>query len=142
MLLGMNAHISRDLPFAVAAAWTDSSQAARQADFERVNNILAAVQVPMVREAAQRWDPTIASFQIPNLGQNEGVGTIIGRWRTEAWANGERLALAPSASDRARIAAQIETAAANRALLIRAATGCLDQRGDGGARDRYCQSQR
>lgn len=141
MLLGMNAHISRDLPFAVAAAWPDNAQlTARKADFDRVNEILTQVQGPMVAEAAQRWDPTIASFRVPDLGPAGGVATIIARWRTEAWANGERLAHARSAADRGRIAADIESTAANRALLIRAATGYLDLRGDAGARDRYCKN--
>ncbi|MEO9138786.1 MAG: DUF5995 family protein [Jatrophihabitans sp.] len=140
MLLGMNAHISRDLPFAVAAAWPELSQAAgRKADFDRVNSILTQVQGPLTAEAARRWDPTIATFRIPDLGQTDGIGTIIGRWRNEAWNNGKRLAGAKDARDRARIAADIESTAANRALLIRAATGYLDLRSDPGVRDRYCR---
>lgn len=138
MLLGMNAHISHDLPFAVAAAGVS---AAHHADFDRVNAVLVDVQQPMVDEASARWDPAIGTFRLPAIGEPVDIGTIISRWRDEAWHNGERLAAATNRRERAAIVAQIDKVADNRALLIRAATGYLDLRLDTAGRDAHCRSQ-
>lgn len=144
MLLGMNAHISRDLPFALLATGLETpSGGSGEPDFNRVNHLLASVQAPMIREEAQRLDPTIASSTLPLArGASPSVAELIARWRTEAWHNAERLIGASSPSVRARIARQIETAAAGRARMLVALTSNLVVGPGPASRLRYCQAQR
>lgn len=138
MMLGMNAHISHDLAVAVAETGADPRD---KADFDRVNTLLVRLQPEIVSEAAARWDPAVATTTIPGLGRQISAAQVFSRWRDEAWANGVRLARAPSPTARARIEAEIDRTAANRALLIRAATGYLDLRHPATSRDAYCRSR-
>ena len=109
MLLGMNAHISNDLPFAVlAAGLKEKGGRSAQADFDAVNNLLGDVQDPMIREESQLFDPGIAGATLPAMGVRGGqVATLIAGWRTEAWQNARELAYAKSAFARAKVAVRI-----------------------------------
>jgi len=144
MLLGMNAHISRDLPFALLGAGLEApTGASGEPDFNRVNALLARVQGPMIEEESRRFDPTIGSSTLP-LAQSASstVDQVIARWRTEAWQNAKRMLAADTEGERARIAEEIETAAAGRARLIASVSSNLVV-GPGPERRReYCQLQR
>ena len=144
MLLGMNAHISRDLPFALLGAGLEAPGGeSGQPDFDRVNSLLASVQGPMIREEARRFDPTIASSTLPLArGASSSVGEVIARWRTEAWQNARRLISAPNPDARARIAEEIETAAAGRARMLVALSSNLVVGPGADSRLRYCRAQR
>lgn len=144
MLLGMNAHISRDLPFALLAAGLETpAGASGKPDFDRVNALLARVQGPMLREGAQRFDPTIDDATLPLARSgSSSVGELIAGWRAEAWQNAERLISAPGPDARARVAREIETAAAGRARMLVALTSNLVVGPGADSRSRYCQAQR
>jgi len=144
MLLGMNAHISRDLPFALAGAGLETPKGGSgEPDFNRVNSLLASVQGPMIREEARRFDPTIASSTLPLArGASSSVGQVIARWRTEAWKNAERLIAASSADARSRIEQEIETAAAGRARMLVALSSNLVVGPGAESRLSYCQERR
>jgi hypothetical protein len=144
MLLGMNAHISRDLPFALLATGLETPTGdTGEPDYNRVNSLLASVQGPMIREAARRFDPTIASSTLPlSRGGASSLAELMARWRAEAWHNAERLIAARSAAARARVARQIETAAAGRARMLAALTSNLVVGPGPASRLRYCQAQR
>jgi hypothetical protein len=144
MLLGMNAHISRDLPFALAeAGLSGSSGRYARRDFEDVNALLGQVQLPLVREAAAMFDQAIATVTAPvlNVAANP-IAWFIGLWRAEAWNNAERL-LAATGADRDEVVADIERAAASRARWIRMVTSHLPFLGSSHNRARYehCRSQ-
>jgi hypothetical protein len=141
MLLGMNAHISHDLPFALASIRRASGGA--QADFDLVNGLLERVQGPMLTEAAARFDPTIDDFTLRTLDvDDQTVSQLIAAWRTEAWLNSERLLAATTAEEQAAVEAHIERRASARALVIRAATAYLPVLTRTDTRDAYCDQKR
>lgn len=144
MMLGMNAHISRDLPFALAAAGLrqrDGTSA--KADFDAVNDLLAEVQGPMIEEQSRLFDPTVGSFTSPLVGvyRSNITGAIAG-WRTEAWYNARRLLAARSAADRRAVSDTIEQSAAARGRLVQIATSYPVVGGDTESRDSYCKRVR
>jgi hypothetical protein len=140
LLLGMNAHISRDLPFALerAGLTTPSGRSARS-DFDRVNALLGDVSAPMLREQSERFDPGVERATLPVLDLDaDGLALLLARWRTEAWGNARRLVAARGA-EHSRIAAAIEQAAAGRARLIEALMSNLVLGPSTEERDRYCE---
>ena len=142
LLLGMNAHISRDLPFAVArVGLQQASRAGARRSFEQVNGILQRVSGPLLREAARRLDPTIADFTLPVLATNNGsLGLLLGRWRDDALRQADRLLKARTSAQRAVVARSIEQKAVARAVVIAAATSRVPFSEAGHARDAYCRS--
>jgi Family of unknown function (DUF5995) len=143
LMLGMNAHISRDLPFALAASGlqgTDGQSALP--DFNAVNALLNRTAGPMIDEQARRFDPSVKAFTAPVLGISSlDLGALLGLWRTEAYRNAEKLMAAPTPAARRRVAAAIEANAAQRARLIQVATSYAVLGGSTAARDRYCARQ-
>jgi Family of unknown function (DUF5995) len=143
LMLGMNAHISRDLPFALAASGlqgTDGQSALP--DFNAVNALLNQTAGPMIDEQARRFDPSVRSFTAPVLGISSlDLGALLGIWRTEAYRNAERLVAAPTPAARRKVAASIEASAAQRARLIQVATSYAVLGGSTAARDRFCARQ-
>ena len=140
LMLGMNAHISRDLPFALAASGlqgTDGQSALP--DFNAVNALLNQTAGPMIDEQARRFDPSVKAFTAPVLGISSlDLGALLGIWRTEAYHNAEKLIAAPTPAARRRVAAAIEANAAQRARLIQVATSYAILGGSTAARDRFC----
>lgn len=144
MLVGMNAHISRDLPYALAKAGLRTPGGkSGEPDYDLVNTLLGKVQGPMLFEAARRFDPTIRSTTLPlALGASTTVAEIITRWRNEAWENAKRLLAAPNPQAKARVAKSIEAAAAGRARLLIALSSNLVVGPGADERLGYCRSRR
>lgn len=140
LLLGMNAHISRDLPFAVASIGLGGRQGvARARAFARINAVLGDVQGSILREASARFDPTIAGFRLPLLEVDAAsVGLLLGRWRDTALEDGRSLLRAKSTGARAAVRRRIEDNAAGRAAIIVAATSRVPFSDAGKRRDRFC----
>ncbi|MEP6909473.1 MAG: DUF5995 family protein [Actinomycetota bacterium] len=139
LLLGMNAHISRDLPFAVAALGV--GRPAGRRSFEQVNALLERVARPMLREQARLFDPTVTSFALPVLSASPGtLGTLLADWRDRAMRDAERLLGAKTAAARAVTAESIERTATARAALIAAATSRVPYSPAGKARDAFCDA--
>ena len=141
LLLGMNAHISRDLPFAVAeVGLRPGSRSAQLRSFDQVNRVLEGVSRPVLLEEARRFDPTIATFTLPVLAANEdNLGLILGRWRTAAVRDGLRLIQARTPQQRATVSRSIERTASARAAVIAAATSRVPFSDAGHARDAHCR---
>ena len=136
LLLGMNAHISRDLPFAVASIGLGAGRARA---FAKINEVLADVQGAILREASTRFDPSIGGFRLPLLKVDAAtVGLLIGRWRAEALEDGRGLLRAKTTADRAAVTRRIEDNAAGRAAIIIAATSRVPFSAAGKERDRFC----
>jgi hypothetical protein len=139
LLLGMNAHISRDLPFAVRAA--GAAGAADRRSFEQVNTVLERVAKPMLGEESRRFDSTISRFSLPVLSASpDTFGALLAGWRNDALQDADRLVHAASAKERAAVALSIERKAATRAALIAAATSRVPYSRAGKERDAFCRS--
>lgn len=122
IMLGMNAHISRDLAFAVAAqlAGLPDPRAHDPTDFVRIDEVIAVVQQPMLSGAAARFDPALDSLLetlVPADARLDSTA-VIGQWRAEAYEFGVRLAMASDEAARAAVAAEIERTAFASAVLI------------------------
>ena len=144
MLLGMNAHISRDLPYALAdAGLRQHDGRSAKVDFDSVNDLLGRVQGPMIDEQARMFDPDVRRFTSPLLGVYESdIAGLIASWRTEAWYNAKRLLEARTPAERKAVSDTIEQSAAARARLVQTATAYPVVGGSTEARDRHCLASR
>jgi hypothetical protein len=137
LLLGMNAHINRDLPFVHAAiGLVKPDGSSRKPDHDKVDEFLNRVQV--TEELAARFDPTVKDTEVPGPFDNMTVMQLIFSWREIAWRNAERLAAAGSDAERKTVAASIEAYAASEAEAIRAATSYLPVVQSSKERDAFC----
>ena len=138
LVLPINAHISRDLPVALANSGLRVDGSAELADFRKVNQIFVQVLPRIITESAARFDPTVADANVPGTAADEDalVGLIAG-WREASFANGERVAGAGSA--RASTEAQIDAVTATQSLAIRAATSYVPFVSGPAPRDAFCR---
>lgn len=140
ILLGMNAHINRDLPFVLAEmglAFPDGST--RKPDHDRVNDFLWRVIRPALDEAATRFDPSIDDANLPGTTLDEQVlFQLVVAWREGAWQNAVRLAQAQTEAERAFVAASIEAGAALVAQALRLQNAYLPPLTTTAHRDAWC----
>lgn len=138
LLLGINAHIQRDLPMALAAiGLVKPDGSSRKPDHDRVNEILNRISDELYAEIARRFDPTIDDAALPGTADDLLVFQIIPSWREAAWRNAERLASAATPAQRSQVADSIEAYAASQAETIRRAAAYAPTQ-NSSARDAYC----
>jgi Family of unknown function (DUF5995) len=140
LLLGMSAHVNRDLPFALySIGLVAPDGTARKADHDRVNDILVKVVEPLLLEAARRFDPSIGTTELQGV-QTDDIATfqLLASWREGAWRNAERLAAARTDAEREQVAASIEASAAETGRLLRLQASYLPPVTSTGARDTWC----
>lgn len=144
ILLGMNAHISRDLPFALArTGLVEPDGQSGQADFNRVNGLLGNVTPDVLQGEAQRFDPTLTSTVLPVTQLDPSrLEELLGAWRSESWQNAERLIAARTPAQRAKVERTIELGAAGRARLIASLTSNLVIGPEASERNAYCERHR
>src|ERR1700730_13620444 len=95
LLLGMNAHVNRDLPFALAAIGiTTPTGQTRKPDHDKVDQFLNSVLVPLLFEAAARLDPTVNLVVTPYGIGYTGLFQLLEVWREDGWRNAELLTAA------------------------------------------------
>lgn len=142
LLLGISAHVNRDLPFVLAAiGLTAPDGSSRKRDHDQVNRMLNRVFPPLMEEEAARFDPTMASVEAPHQLGYTSLMQMLVAWREGAWRNAERLVAAPDAATQARVAASIEASAEATARSIVAATRYTPPLTSTEARDSYCASR-
>jgi hypothetical protein len=142
LLLGISAHVNRDLPFVLAAVGlTSPDGTSRKRDHDQVNRMLNRVYPPLIEEQAARFDPTMASVEAPYRLGYTGLLQMLVAWREGAWRNAERLVAAPDAAAQAQVAASIEASAEATAHSIVAATQYTPPLTSTTARDSYCASR-
>jgi hypothetical protein len=124
VLLGMSAHVNRDLPYVLAEiGLVKPDGSSRKPDHDKVNVFLNRVVEPLFAEATSRYDPTLDDTQLHGTQLDEAaLLQILVAWRELAWRNAEALVSAPSPAARALVAQQIERTAAIEANLIIVAT--------------------
>ncbi len=139
LLLGMNAHINRDLPFVLASmGLVRPGGQSGKPDFDKANQFLNDASEAMMAEEAARFDPGLDDANDP-LGVTYGsVMQIITAMREGAWRNAEALVNAPTPSARALVAQSIETDATAFADLILLAQSYTPPLNSTTARDAYC----
>lgn len=139
LLLGINAHVQRDLPFVLySIGLVKPDGTSRKADHDRVNQILNRVTDDLIAEIARRFDPTIDDDNLPTTLDDLTLFQLVVSWRETAWRNAELLAQAPTPEAREEVAHQLESYAESQALSIRAATQYPPLTGGSAARDAYC----
>jgi hypothetical protein len=139
LLLGINAHVQRDLPFVLySVGLVKPDGTSRKPDHDRVNQILNRVTDDVIAEIARRFDPTIDDANLPTALDDFVLFQTVVSWRETAWRNAELLAQAPSPDARGQIAQEIENYAALQASAIRTATQYPPLMGGSTARDLYC----
>jgi hypothetical protein len=122
LLLSMNAHINRDMPFMLAAlGLTMPDGRTRKTDHDRGNALLAKLYGPVITEIANRFDPKADDVNVGSGDEAFAVG-ILQTWREGVWRNAERLTLAPTQQARQLVANEIEQDAKTFADSIRQAT--------------------
>ena len=144
ILLGMNAHINRDLPFVLARmGLTHPDGSSRKPDHDKVNQILYRVaHGPVLDEAAQRFDPSIRNSDVPGTTlDNDAVFQLVVSWRERAWHNAVRLVMATSPAEQQLVATDIEQSAAAHALVLKASAFYTPPVSSTAARDAYCAAQ-
>ncbi len=124
LLLGMSAHVNRDLPMVLAdIGLVQPDGSSRKPDHDKVNQFLNLVMEPLIDEAAARFDPTVDDTQIDGATLDEvAMLQLLVGWREQAWRNAELLVNAPTPAARALVQAEIERVAAIEANLIVVAT--------------------
>ena len=139
LLLGINAHVQRDLPFVLySIGLVAPDGTSRKPDHDRVNQILNRVTDDVIAEIARRFDPTIDDTNLPTTLDDFALFQIVVGWRETAWRNAELLAQARTPEARDQVAQNIEAYAASQALAIRSGTQYLPLSGGSAARDAYC----
>ncbi len=124
LLLGMSAHVNRDLPLVLAEiGLVKPDGSSRKPDHDKVNQFLNLVMEPLIDEAAARFDPTVDDGQIDGTTMDEtGMLQLLVGWREQAWRNAEALVNAPTEADRLLVRSEIERTAAIEANLLVVAT--------------------
>ena len=124
LLLGMSAHVNRDLPYTLATiGLVKPDGTSRKPDHDKVNEFLNTAFGPVFEELAARFDPKIDDLQIEGTTLDEFVMMqVLMLWREIAWRNAELLVNAPTPELRAIVEANIERVATIEADLIYIAT--------------------
>ena len=139
LLLGMNAHINRDLPFVLASVGLVAPDgSSRKPDYDAVEKWLYTATEPMLAEFAARFDPTVDDGQDPNGLSNLALFQMVSAWRETAWRNAEALVSAPTPEARALVAASIESAATDAARTLLATESYAPPLTSSGPRDQWC----
>ncbi len=139
LLLGMNAHINRDLPYVMAASGLVAPDgASRKPDYDAVEAWLYDATAPLLAEFAARFDPTIDDSSDPYGLSNAALFQMVSGWRENAWRNAEALVSAPTGAARALVAANIEAQANAAAQAILNSQSYATSGGSTLARDQFC----
>ncbi len=139
MLLGINAHVQRDMPYVVAElGLVEPSGRTRKGDHDRGNEVLNAAYQDVVDAVEARYDPMLATTN-PDAVALDDIGGLemVKGWREGVWRNAERLVNAKTPEEHARVAGSIEANAAAWARMIAGP----QQPGYRAQRDAYCASR-
>jgi hypothetical protein len=143
LLLGMNAHINRDLPYVLASVGLVAPDgSSRKPDFDKVELWLNSASEPMNAESAARFDPTMDDANDPLGVGYWTVFQMVSSWRENAWRNAEALVSAPTPEARALVAAKIESDANAAAQAIQLGTSYVWPLQTSTSRDSFCSAHK
>jgi len=139
LMLGVNAHINRDLAFAMAAAGLAVPDGtSKKPNFDKVNELLNSVTVPLLAELSARFDPSMEGSDTPYGLDATATGNVMFGWREQAWRNAEALVAAPTEEARALVAQQIEANSVAQAQTLLASFAYAPPLTTGASRDTWC----
>ena len=139
LLLGMNAHINRDLPFVLAGVGLVAPDgSSRKPDYDAVEQWLYTATEPLLAEIAARFDPAADDATDPFGVSNFTLFQMVSGWREAAWRNAEALASAPTPQARALVASSIEAAATAGAQSLLTSQSYAAPLTSSGPRDLWC----
>jgi hypothetical protein len=139
LLLGMNAHINRDLPYVMAAVGLVAPDgSSRKPDYDAVEAWLYDATAPLVAEFAARFDPSM-----DDTADSFGIGNwtlfqMVSEWRENAWRSAEALVSAPTPEARAQVSATIEAQANAVAQGLLSTQAYVPLLSSTTARDSFC----
>ena len=139
LMLGMNAHINRDLPFVLAGVGLVAPDgSSRKGDFVAVEQWLYTATEPLLAEIAARFDPVADDANDPFGLSYLGLFQVVSGWRETAWRNAEALVSAPTPKARALVAASIEAEAVAGAQTLLNSQSYAPPVTSSAARDGWC----
>ncbi|HET6167002.1 MAG TPA: DUF5995 family protein [Marmoricola sp.] len=143
LLLGMNAHINRDLPYVMAAVGLVAPDgSSRKPDYDAVEAWLYDATAPLIAEFAARFDPAMDDTQDPFGIGNWTLFQMVSAWRENAWRNAEALVSAPTDAARALVAQNIETQANLAAQAILSSQSYVPLLQSSASRDTFCAAHK
>lgn len=139
LLLGINAHVSNDMPFMIASSGLhDGEGHSHKRDHDLFNEALSDTFDDVFEEVARRYDRN-ANLELPGTElEKTAIYQILAIQREVVWRNAERLANAKTEAERLRVAKSIEDLAAAQATLLKPLFRVYD---GGAARDAYCRER-
>jgi hypothetical protein len=124
MLLGINAHVQRDMPFMIASVGLRTpAGASHKHDHDIFSNVLNSAYARVTDTITQRFDPS-EGFIAPGTNALLGLtGNVTGDelvqgWREQVWRNAEALVNSSALAVNRLVRAEIETNAATWAAGI------------------------
>jgi hypothetical protein len=139
LLLGMNAHINRDLPYVLAGVGLVAPDgSSRKPDYDAVEQWLYTATEPLLAEFAARFDPTTDDASDPFGLSNLALFQMVSAQRENAWRNAEALVAARTPEERAAVAASIEEQATADARALLATQSYSPPLTSARPRDRWC----
>jgi hypothetical protein len=139
MLLGINAHVQRDMPFVVAdLGLVTPDGKSRKPDHDLGNDVLDGAYQDVVNAIRDRYDPLLTYTNANGSPADDVAGLeMVKGWREGVWRNAERLVNAKTKAQYDQVVASIETNAATTARMIAA----TPQPGYRAQRDAYCHDK-
>ena len=99
LVLGINAHIQRDLPYVLAAlGLVRPDGSSRKDDHNKANEFLNRANGPLLAEIARRFDPSVDDLDGPTFVDDVATFQVVPSWREPAWRQAELLVSAPNAA--------------------------------------------
>jgi hypothetical protein len=139
LLMGVNAHVNRDLAFVMAATGLVAPDgSSKKKDFDQVNVLINTMVEPLTAEEGARFDQSMDSGSSPLGIEYTFSSELIAGWREQAWRNAELLVNAPTPEARALVAQQIENNAVAQANTYKSAFAYVPPVSTTAARDSYC----
>ncbi|MEP6746334.1 MAG: DUF5995 family protein [Bacteroidota bacterium] len=96
LMAGINAHINLDLGVAAATIAPGEKIFALQKDFDKINDVIAALSQDIQDSLCKIWFPLRAIENIANGSQDTVLNFSIGSARKASWANALALAFMPA----------------------------------------------
>lgn len=124
LLLGINAHINRDLVYAVLSAAIDTSLESSRIDHERITDALIEAAPEIRSQITQRYQPgKLWVNRMFGWYIDHELRRVFGISRNRAWKNAIRLKSARTKAEREKIELEIEQRSAEIARRIIALEG-------------------
>jgi len=141
LLLGINAHVNRDLPFVlVKMGLVAPNGTSRKPDHDKVDVILHNVLQEVLDQESRRFDPTVPNDVVAGTTlDTDALFQLIVGWRESAWQHAALLASTPPAL-RGPVIAEIEQESADEARMLK--NSATVTRAQARARDAWCAAHK